>query len=130
MRHLTAAAVVTAALLVPSVAAAAPVRECGNHGKKKNGEYGWTYGRVSGPDITLNVKARRVRCRTARLVALRAFGFYPGAGPRWSYGSWRCRVISAVWRVPNTRDSENRCVKRGGRVVRWRSIYTLPTPGS
>lgn len=108
-----AAATVVGVLLLPSTASAHSIRECGSHGDTGNGRIGWTYGRILGAG-TFNVTSRVVSCRTARRVARRS---YPDRYVRrWSWRGWRCRILASAHEY-----SDQRCTKRGGRVVRWQS---------
>lgn len=113
-RLLILAAVVTGSLAVAGPASAAPVRECGNHGDKGNGEVGWTYGKVFGAGV-LNVTTRRVRCPVARRVSLRAYNTYDG-GSTWRWQGWFCKAIGRGQEF-----SDTRCRKRRVHVVRWQS---------
>jgi hypothetical protein len=85
--------------------AAASIRECGGAGTLYNGQV-----RV------YNVTSRVVSCRFARRFARRQI-LYGGPAcreDRWcTYQGWRCRHIA--YRA----ESDIRCSKSGGRVVRW-----------
>jgi hypothetical protein len=107
-RRIIAAAALTAGLTAPSAALAAeaaPIRECGDAGTLYGGQV-----RV------YNVTSRVVGCRFARRFA-RAQIRHGGPAcreDRWcSYRGWRCRHVA--YRT----ESDIRCTKSGGRVVRW-----------
>jgi hypothetical protein len=109
MRPIVAVAAASAgfALASPAVAPAeaAPIRECGNAGTLYSGQV-----RV------YNVTSRVVGCRFARRFARAQIR---QGGPacredRWcTYRGWRCRHVA--YRA----ESDVRCTKSGGRVVRW-----------
>jgi hypothetical protein len=85
--------------------AAAPIRECGDAGRLYTG-------RVQ----VYNVTSRVVGCRFARRFA-RSQILYGGPAcreDRWcTYRGWTCRHVAY------RDESDIRCTKSGGRVVRW-----------
>lgn len=99
------------AALAPSPAVAAePVRKCGNYDLER-----WTYGQVYGAGI-FNVKARVVRCRTARRVAIRSLHrARPDAGV-WRWRVWTCRLLAEGYEFYDVR-----CRARRGRMVRYQT---------
>src|SRR3954470_23104871 len=109
LRAAALSAVVLACVL-PGIAHAGPIRECGNYGLV-NGHERWTYGQIDGGGI-FNVTSRVVRCRTARRVARHA---YSKSGKRhYRYKHWKCHVLHEGLDYADTR-----CTRSRGRVVRW-----------
>src|SRR3954469_12102172 len=88
LRAAALSAVVVACVL-PGIAHAGPIRECGNYGLV-NGHERWTYGQIDGGGI-FNVTSRVVRCHTARRVARRASR--KSYRKHFHYKHWNCRVL-------------------------------------
>ncbi len=100
MRRFVTSVVLGAALTIPSGAAAAPIRECGQLTHR----------------LAFNITTRNVSCFEARRVVRRWSNTVAQSG-----GSGRVRGLYCRYRSTGYESGDIRCTGSGSRVVRWQT---------
>jgi hypothetical protein len=122
MLRLAFAAVLAASLLIPSMAAAAPIRECNMSYDGVRWYYGEDQQKVQGYSA-YNFTTRVATCSTARKVFRSMKRIRANSEREYWRKARRRRVVGLIWRCTQVADgweySDVRCTARGGRVVRW-----------
>ncbi len=117
-------AVLAATLLTPSLAAAAPIRECNMAWDGLRWYYGSDRNKIQGYRAD-NFTTRVATCGTARKVFRASNRIKANSEREYWRKAARLRAAGRRWRCVEVADahefSDVRCTGRGGRVVRWQS---------